>query len=89
MNGHVFKSIWFWAVAMPCAGIANVLAFWVFARLDSVGHPRHWWRMEDFTLYRLYWKLAPEHGWSRLPLVAAASSFLVAGIALLAAFFGS
>jgi hypothetical protein len=73
-----------------CAGIANFLAFWVFARLDSIGHPRHWWRLgEDFRLYRLYWKLAPEHRWSRVPLIAAASFFLVAGAGLFLAFFGS
>lgn len=74
---------------MPCAGVATVLAFWIFARLDSVGHPRHWWRNEDLRLYRLYWKLAPEHDWSRVPLVAAAISFLIAGVALFIAAFGN
>jgi len=83
------EPIWFWAVSIPCAGIANFLAFWIFARLDSIGHPRHWWRMEDIRLYRLYWKLAPEHRWSRVPLIAAASLFLIAGAAMFLAAFGS
>ena len=81
--------IWFWAVGVPCAGIANVLAFWIFARLGSIGHARHWWRMEDFRLYRLYWKLAPEHGWSRMPLIAAGGFFLLAVASVFLAAFGS
>ena len=83
------EPIWFWAVSIPCGGIANVFAFWIFARLDSIGHSRHWWRMEDFSLYRLYWNLAPENGWSRAPLIGAAMFFLIAGVALFLAVFGS
>jgi hypothetical protein len=74
---------WFWTVSIPCAGVANVLAFWIFARLHSIGYTRHWWRMEDFKLYKLYWELAPEHGWSRLPLIAAGGFFLIACAVLL------
>jgi hypothetical protein len=83
------KPIWFWAISIPCGWIANVLALWIFARLDSVGHPRHWWRSEDFRLYRLYWKVAPANGWSRLPLIAAASSFMIAVVAAFLAVFGT
>jgi hypothetical protein len=42
--------------------------------------------MEDFTLYRVYWKVALKHGWSRVPLIAAAGFFLIAVAAFLAVF---
>jgi hypothetical protein len=74
---------WFWRVSIPCAAIANVLAFWVFARLKSVGYKRRWWKMEDFKLYETYWRIAPEHSWSRLPLIAAVGIFLLGVAALL------
>ncbi len=83
------RSIWLWAVTMLFAGIANAFAFWVFARLDSAGYPRRWWRMEDFRLYSVYWKLAPKQGWSRLPLIGAGAALLIAGTALLIAVFGN
>jgi hypothetical protein len=83
------KTMWFWAVAMACAGITNALALWIFTRLAAVGYPRRWWRMEDFKLYKLYWKLAPEHGWSRMPLLASGVSLLIAGAALFLALFAS
>ena len=55
-------------VTIPCGAIANVLSYWIFARLRSVGHPRLQWGM-DPELYRLYWQIAPQHGWSRAPLL--------------------
>jgi len=45
--------------------------------------------MEDLRLYRLYWNLAPEHGWSRAPLVMAVALMMVAVSAVLLATFGS
>jgi hypothetical protein len=81
MHKTTWILLWAVPVSLLCTGAANILAFWIFARLDSIGYPRHWWRMEDFGLYKVYWKLAPEHGWSRLPLVAAGAFFLVACVA--------
>jgi hypothetical protein len=77
------RELWFWAVAIPCAAIANFFAFQIFTRLESAGYPRRWWRMEDFRLYKLYWKLAPEHGWSRTPLIAAGVCFVIVAVAVL------
>ena len=71
----------FWFVSIPCVAVANVFAFWIFARLRQLGFERKWWR-PDFELYLLYWKLAPVNGWSRAPLIAAGSLF-VGGIAAL------
>jgi len=42
---EMHAEIWLWAVGVSCTGIANVLAFWIFARLSSIGYPRHWWPM--------------------------------------------
>ena len=70
--------VWFWAIAIPLGAVANLFAFQIFARLETLGYGRCWWRMEDFRLYKLYWKLAPQHGWSRMPLVAAGLCFVSA-----------
>lgn len=77
--------IWFWVVSIPLAAIANVLAFQIFARLESLGYRRRWWRMEDFRLYKLYWKLAPEQGWSRMPLIVAGLCVGAAAVVLFVA----
>jgi hypothetical protein len=78
-------AILFWLISVPCAGIANLLAFRIFARLKEAGIERRWWRHEDFRLYRLYWKLAPTRGWPRQTLIAAACFFGVGGAAMLVA----
>jgi hypothetical protein len=61
---------------------ADLVAGQVFARLQPLGYERHWWRMEDFRLYRLYWHLAPAHGWPRWPLTVSFGCFLGCGAAL-------
>ena len=76
-------AIVFWLIRMPCAAIANILAFRIFARLREAGIERRWWKNEDVSLYRLYWRMAPAHGWPRGTLVAAGSFFAVGGAALL------
>jgi|SRR6516162_8512491 hypothetical protein len=86
------KLIWLFlafAVGTSCVAVANFLAFEIFARLETLGYLRRWWRMEDLRLYRLYWNLAPEHGWSRAPLVMAVALMMVAVSAVLLATFGS
>jgi len=83
------SELWFWAVAIPVGVIANFLAFQIFTRLESVGYSRRWWQMEDFRLYKLYWKIAPEHGWSRTPLIAAGICFVIAAAVVLLFAFGS
>jgi hypothetical protein len=81
--------VWFWAIAIPLGAVANLFALQIFSRLESVGYPRRWWRMEDFRLYKLYWKLAPEHGWSRMPLVAVGLCFVSAAAAVLVVALGT
>ena len=75
----------FWLISLPCAAIANILAFRIFDRLREAGIERRWWKNEDFRLYKLYWKMAPDHGWPRGTLVVAACFFAVGGAAVLLA----
>lgn len=78
----------FWTVCIPCAAIANVLAFWIFARMGKLGFERGIWNWGDLRLYRLYWDKAPENRWSRTPLVAMGALMAVTICALfLAALF--
>ena len=86
------KLVWIFVALVlgtTCTAIANLLTFEIFNRLESLGHLRRWWRMEDYKLLRLYWKLAPDHGWPRSPLIAAVGLMLIAFAALLLATFGS
>jgi hypothetical protein len=78
----------FWTVCISCAAIANVLAFWIFARMAKLGLERHVWSVwSDVRLYRLYWQKAPENGWSRAPLVTMGVLIAVAvSVFVLAAF---
>ena len=78
-------AILFLLVSVPCAGIANLLAFRIFARLREAGIKRRWWKNEDFRLYKIYWELAPARGWPRRTLIAAACFFGVGGVAMIAA----
>jgi hypothetical protein len=43
---------------------------------------------KDRALYRRYWQQAPAQGWSRAPLVIAATSLVVAGGLLYLSFVG-
>ena len=64
-------------------GLANSLAFLVLHRMDSAGYDvglRRW--PTDFKLYSEYWRIAPDKGWSRFALVAAALCFLLAATCL-------
>ena len=67
------------ALGLGSATVANLVAFQAFARLESLGYRRRWWKMEDLRLYRLYWLLAPSHGWPRWPLVTAMAVFVGCG----------
>jgi hypothetical protein len=79
-------AIVFWLISVPCAAIANFLAFRIFARLSDAGIERGgYWLREDIRLYRLYWRLAPARGWPRRTLVTAASFFAVSAAAILVA----
>jgi opacity protein-like surface antigen len=73
------------ALAMGSATAANLVAFQAFARLESLGYGRRWWKMKDFRLYRLYWQLAPRHGWPRWPLATAFATFFACGAAFILA----
>ncbi len=76
----------FWIVCIPCAAIANVLAFWIFARMSTLGFERDVWSVwTDVRLYTLYWQKAPENGWSRSPLVTMGVLISIAVSALLSA----
>jgi len=77
------REIRFWTISIPCAAVASVLLFWIFARLRTLGFERQWWKMQDFKLYATYWRLAPGQGWSRLPLIAAFALFALACVTLL------
>ena len=77
----------FWSVCIPCGAVANILAFWIFARTERLGFDRPIWSVwGDLGLYRIYWQKAPENGWSRTPLVAMGLLLGVALSALLVAF---
>ena len=71
----------FW-IAMTFASVANGCAFLIFARLSRLGHGRGLWSWNDVRLYRLYWNLAPQQGWSRFPLLLGVSAFVLAGVFL-------
>ena len=76
-------AIHFWTISLPCIVIANVLLYWVSARLKSLGYERQrGFKMQNATLYLTYWRLAPKRGWSRLPLVTAVVLFGFAFVAL-------
>ena len=80
-------AIIFWLISLPCAAIANILAFRIFARLNEVGIEKRWWswKYEDIELYKLYWRLAPARGWPRRTLVAAVCFFAVGAVSILSA----
>ncbi len=66
-------------IAMVFAGLANYLAFTVLHRMQSAGVQVGLWRgRNDFRLYGDYWRIAPERGWSRLPIIGLVVSFLLA-----------
>lgn len=46
-------------------------------RLEEVdGLRRSKWILNQSRLYRQYWKLAPDHSWSRIPVVLACTAIL-------------
>ena|GEM_PF-4215561 len=70
----------YFAAAMVFAGLANGLALLVLSRMRSLGLRIEFWRTHrDLTLYRQYWRLAPEQNWSRAPIIFALLSFALAG----------
>jgi hypothetical protein len=69
----------FFLAAMAFAGLANGLAFFVLARMRSLGRQVGIWRSHrDWALYRDYWRLAPENRWSRIPVAVGLLSFALA-----------
>jgi hypothetical protein len=53
----------------------------MFFRLEDLNQGRDWLNptvKKDFARYRLYWKVAPSQGWSRIPAVLAAVCFSLA-----------
>jgi hypothetical protein len=70
----------FFLAAMAFGGLANVLAFFVLARMRSLGRRVGVWRTHrDWVLYRDYWRVAPYHKWSRAPIILALASFAAGG----------
>ncbi|HVO79697.1 MAG TPA: hypothetical protein VMT28_03140 [Terriglobales bacterium] len=78
-------SVLLFGIAMLFGGVANGQAFLVLHRMQSTGYPVGLWRtsLKDLRLYREYWRIAPEKGWSRLPMVAFTLSFILAACFLL------
>jgi len=73
----------YFAAAMVFAGLANGLALLVLSRMRSLGLRIGFWRTHrDLTLYRQYWRVAPEQNWSRVPIIFALLSFVLAGCLL-------
>lgn len=74
----------FFAVAMIFGALSNACAFFVLYRMRSLGFTVGLWRSprKDFPLYSGYWKIAPNRGWSRLPVVIMPVSFGIAVILL-------
>jgi hypothetical protein len=68
---------WFWRVTLPCTIIASIIELWMAWRLTMRGLRRHWW---DTTLY---WRVAPQYGWSRLPWLLSMGIVLLGFAALL------
>ena len=84
---HARGTIAYFASAMVFAGLANGLACFVFWRMRKLGWQVGIWRTmgEDWALYRAYWRVAPGQNWSRLPLIIAPISFVLAGYLLFVA----
>jgi len=58
----------FWVFAIGCVSL-------VFSRLKKIGHPNGWFSLHAWYFYRMYWKAAPEQGWSRAPLIVGAAAW--------------
>ena len=70
----------YFATAMVFAGLANGLALFVLNRMRSLGLRIGFCRThKDWALYRQYWRVAPERNWSRIPIIFAVLSFVLAG----------
>jgi hypothetical protein len=54
---------WFSHVTFPCTAMASILESWIMWRLRTRGYTRRWWGV------KLYWRVAPKLGWSRLPVI--------------------
>lgn len=87
---HAQGTIAYFASAMAFGGLANGLACFVFWRMRKLGWQVGIWRTigKDWALYRAYWRVAPEQNWSRIPLIIAPISFLLAGYLLFMAVGG-
>jgi hypothetical protein len=71
------------AFALAFASVANVVAFRILGRMKAAGYEVGFWRMSrDYRLYSDYWRIAPERGWSRAPLVI----LIAAGAGMFASF---
>lgn len=57
------------------AGIALHLVFLVFSRVAQSGE-----RIPGYDVYRAYWRMAPQRGWSRVPVVMSLVSIVIAVI---------
>ncbi len=73
-------------VAMLFAGSAGALGFLVQHRMKLTGYDVQTWGdpMRTLKLYSDYWRIAPEKGWSRVPIVGMWSGLLAAGVFLVA-----
>ncbi len=74
----------FFAVAMIFGALTNLCAFFVLYRMRSLGFSVGIWRSarKDFQIYSGYWNIAPNRGWSRLPVIVMPVSFGIAAIFL-------
>jgi hypothetical protein len=68
-----------------------VCHFLILFRMHSLGHKIGLWRspIRDLALYREFWRIAPERGWSRAPVVLLAAfgfCFFIAALLLLRSF---
>jgi hypothetical protein len=77
-------------VSMMFGALANVCAFFILARMRSLGFSVGIWRWprKDWLLYRGYWNIAPNKDWSRLPIILGLVSFALAAAFLFLSAYG-
>jgi hypothetical protein len=74
---QIITNPFFW-LSMVFALIATSCIFSVRFHLEEVGQEYDWLKpslVKDFRSYELYWKIAPDKGWSRFPLIIGGLSF--------------